>query len=214
MKPDYEQLLEHVNKEILHMLFSKKIDKFKFKTISENLRSCLEYIAVDINNNLKDPVKKPQFPGHFQQKDADKNKFLNNIKTERPDIFAFIDEIQPYKATDKWLNIFFSLTNVSKHNNLPILDTTKSIEIGKFIKISEDSEFKAKRIQFGNEIFENFHITKGSVYYDNQDSKKINFRVVNDEFIIFNDIKFHAINFLVDCLRKIVEFKGQYEKIK
>ncbi len=61
-KADVDELLKDIEEQLISIKKYKKITKVKLKSIFENLRSSLEYMAQDINSALSRPGKKGIFP--------------------------------------------------------------------------------------------------------------------------------------------------------
>jgi hypothetical protein len=91
------------------------------KTIFENLRSCLDYIAHDIFESKCPGAKKPSrlyFPirqsaTEFQQALATN---FPGLAASAPPVTAAIEAVQPYN--DPWLGKFNQLNNHNKHQDL------------------------------------------------------------------------------------------------
>ena len=85
-KADVDELLKDIEEQLISIKKYKKITKVKFKSVLENLRSSLEYIAQDINSALSKPAKRIYFPyGDTKEKfeqSIDRN--LQAIQSEYP----------------------------------------------------------------------------------------------------------------------------------
>jgi len=105
-------------------LHSKRISdelRVQIKTIFENLRSCLDYMAHDVfeskcphaekSNRLYFPIR--QSAAEFQQALA---KDFPGLAASAPSVAAAIEAVQPYN--DPWLGNFNRLNSLNKHQNL------------------------------------------------------------------------------------------------
>lgn len=214
MKTDYQRLLEKKQEETFEFINSKKIDEFQFKSITEGLRSILDFLSEDINSLLKDKMEKPQFPAIKDAKSLSSNKFLKKVNIERPDISKIIEDIQPFKSDDKWLGNLADMTNDYKHNFLPTVNEEKAVKHGDFIKIVNSKDVTFESLQLGDKIYKNLEVDGDNVKYDNMDKIKSGFTIISDHLIQYQETTFNARDFLANCLNKIAQFINEYEKIK
>ena len=95
--------------------------RVQIKTIFENLRSCLDYMAHDIFESQCSAAKKPSrlyFPirqtaGEFHQAIASD---FPGLAASAPAVVAAVEAVQPYR--DPWLGNFNKLNNHNKHQDL------------------------------------------------------------------------------------------------
>ena len=120
-KADVDELLKDIEEQLILMKKYKKITKVKLKSILENLRSSLEYIAQDISSVLSNPNDKVYFP-YGDTKENFKGRINQNlpaIRSEYPKIYDYIEHLQPHKNNgDKWLVDMCRMTNDAKHKGL------------------------------------------------------------------------------------------------
>ena len=138
-KSDVDCLLSYVNesfeeleKEYNNSLECKEIScslKIRIKNSCENIRSCLDYIASDVDEIVIRPYRKKN-----QQKLRDKiyfpygnNKinFDQSVQRNLPEllivdkrIYSLIESIQPYKCGNSWLYDLCNIVNTNKHDSL------------------------------------------------------------------------------------------------
>lgn len=146
LKYEYQRSLD--KKTILEEL---KID---IKNIFENLRSCLDYLAHDINEgciNIK-PKPKLYFPVRQTKKEFD-----NTIATDfpdlqkiKPEIYNILESIQPY--CDNWLGNFNRLNNNNKHQDLQEQTRTESRFVNVTSKKLGGSVSWGPGVTFGNGV--------------------------------------------------------------
>lgn len=139
---DINTILNHVvnqNAELSKSIKDEKVNKVILKNVLENLRSILDYMAIDIYKQIEDKERKIFFPygrreNHF--KDSVK-KNLPNLKHKLPDIYKELELIQPFKSQKSWLVDLCELTNEAKHNNLNKTKHEKSVsvDIDNFISV-------------------------------------------------------------------------------
>lgn len=93
--------------------------KIDIKNIFENLRSCLDYIALEIiEKYLPTQPAKIYFPVTSSKSDFESriNKDLPNLINLSPEVYQLLEQIQPYN--DPWLGKFNKLNNDNKHQDL------------------------------------------------------------------------------------------------
>lgn len=92
----------------------------KVKNALENLRSCLDYIAKDISQEILKSKKKK---GIYFPRGRDRKDFQNNVNKYLPglkgNLLQEIENIQPYINADGWLEKLCHLCNQYKHDSLP-----------------------------------------------------------------------------------------------
>ncbi len=97
--------------------------KISIKNLSENLRSVLDYLAHDIretfcpNASAKQRFYFPiaQDPSRFE---GQMEKFYPGLKEGSPDLYGYLESIQPYHKKYAWLGQFNRLNNENKHDSL------------------------------------------------------------------------------------------------
>jgi hypothetical protein len=107
-----------------------KIDQIDLKSMLENLRSVLDYLAHDIVSKLKrlaplDTYPKIIYFPHDEKLEKFEQKvkqYMPILKCDLPLLYELIEEIQPFKAHDNWLVDLCYLTNDVKHSGLSKID--------------------------------------------------------------------------------------------
>jgi len=97
--------------------------KIDIKNLVGNLRSILDYIANDIRDKYCPPMKAKErlyFPilsdeASFNNQCA---KWYPSLQNSCPDLWAFLESIQPYHQGNEWLGHFNRINNEHKHENL------------------------------------------------------------------------------------------------
>ncbi|MFZ5941801.1 MAG: hypothetical protein ACOYXB_14620 [Bacteroidota bacterium] len=144
---DIELLLAYTegqNKELAKSINDECVNVVLLKNILENLRSVLDYIAIDLatltgdrNRNIFFPYGRRQ--NHFK---ISIKRNLPKLQEKRPDLFNEIEKIQPFISKNNWLVELCELTNSAKHIGLNKTNKQKSvsIEISDIIKVQSATE--------------------------------------------------------------------------
>ncbi|MCY1295217.1 hypothetical protein D9M69_475270 [compost metagenome] len=114
------------------------------KSTLENLRSILDYSAHDIWDSYTRKNNSPHFPYGPDQKSFEKSvsKNLPGLNLQRPDVYALVESIQPFKCGAPWLPDLCSKTNFNKHRGLTKQSRKNSkrstVTLGKGAVVSRD----------------------------------------------------------------------------
>jgi len=103
--------------------------KPKVKSTLEHLRSCLDYIAMDIYELILEPSidsaknqqsSKIYFPYSKSKHTFNKilNKNLPNLELYNKEIYRLVEGVQPFKCKSNWLVKLCKYTNDMKHDGL------------------------------------------------------------------------------------------------
>lgn len=172
-KQQIEQLLEHSEVKLVSIkrVYEESLQKQEIdlsllidvKNLLENLRSCLDYVANDIAENVLILPKgsKVYFPIVEPMKDivsyrGSVNRNLPNLENVNNKLFVLIESFQPYHADKKWLADFATITNELKHIQLIPQKRTEQVMIS-----SQNSStggrvsWNPNAVQFGNGVFIN-----------------------------------------------------------
>jgi hypothetical protein len=118
--------VETVKKRYEASLSAKHIDpdlRIDIKSLCENLRSALDYLAQDIRAKHcpgADPRVRFYFPilptgGEFKQKMA---SWFPGLATNSPDLWTYLETVQPYHDGQGWLGHFNRVNVENKHGDL------------------------------------------------------------------------------------------------
>lgn len=235
-KADVDDLLKDVEEQLISMKKYKKITKVKLKSILENLRSSLEYIAQDINSALSRPGKRVYFPYGDTIENFKKsiNQNLPAIQSEYPALYDHIEQLQPHKNNgDKWLVDMCRMTNDAKHKGLlevknkgndDVLVDARGIPFCKIINAGN-----MEVLLEGNKFFsENddgsvtnlgtmgkYHVEGTEVKVIEKDDL-VSFSIVEEKkLVIDGETPFEVIPFLEKCFNKISQFSTNvYAQLK
>lgn len=241
-KADVDELLKDIEEQLILMKKYKKITKVKLKSILENLRSSLEYIAQDISSVLSNPNDKVYFP-YGDTKENFKGRINQNlpaIRSEYPKIYDYIEHLQPHKNNgDKWLVDMCRMTNDAKHKKLlEVKNEGKnhiSVNAGgiPFIDIINGGHGKVLLEVGGNTFFsfndDGSETNLGTMgeYHLEETEEGIEVKVIKeDDFVSFSIVEekklvidgetpIEAIPFLEKCFNKISQFSTDvYTQLK
>lgn len=120
-KEDILTLLEH-SKDKIRFFETNKINQVEFKNILENLRSTLDYIAIDIIkiNSLTQTTKYTYFPygPNLNKAIRATNSNFKDLESKNPTHYKKVIALHNEHLGIKWLYILCTLTNHVKHNSL------------------------------------------------------------------------------------------------
>ena len=94
-------------------------DVIDLKRILENLRTCLDYLAVDIHKKTLNSGKKVYFPiansiNDFQNQIKN---YFGDLETQDYEVYNLLLSLQTFHNGSNWLTDFSKLVNIIKHNN-------------------------------------------------------------------------------------------------
>jgi hypothetical protein len=237
-KADVDELLKDIEEQLISIKKYKKITKVKLKSILENLRSSLEYMAQDINSALSKKRERVYFPYGDTIENFKKriNQNLPAIQSEYPALYDFIEHLQPHKNNgDKWLVDMCHMTNDAKHKGL-----LKVRNIGNdhvviyaggipFIEVRNSGHGKVSLEVEGNQFLsENddgsetnlgtmgkYHVEGTEVEVIEEDDC-VSFSIVEEKkLVIDGETPIEAIPFLEKCFNKISQFSTDvYTQLK
>ncbi|HCA4900517.1 hypothetical protein [Acinetobacter baumannii] len=205
------EMLEEAYQTINVIRNYHSIPKVKVKDILGNLRSPLDYLANDINENLSVPNKKKfYFPFGPTQLDFDNSvkRYFPLLKNEMPKIYDEITNIQPFVSGDDWLIKLWELTNDTKHNN-PI-DIKHTSEVIKSVTANAGntsvarfggnaSNIRVQNIQVNGQLMDDFIYDKGNIIVTKKREIEVNFKITKDKKILVGDELFDLLPFLEKC---------------
>jgi len=97
--------------------------KVEIKNLCENLRSALDYLAHDIRekycptSNPKDRFYFPILP-NAASFNGTAGSWFSGLDISAPQIWSFLESIQPYQTGFAWIGSFNKLNNENKHGDL------------------------------------------------------------------------------------------------
>lgn len=166
--------------------------KIDIKNLSGNLRSVLDYIANDIRDihchhaKIKDRFYFPILP----DVDSFKGKcteWFPNLQNSCPDLWSYLESIQPYHKDYQWLGYFNKLNNENKHESLveQTRTETKSVNV-KFG--SGGVRWNPDAVKFGSGV------CIGSVPVDPNTQMPVPHPSQTIEIVTWVDFRFDGIN--------------------
>lgn len=234
-KADVDELLKDIEEQLISIKKYKKITKVKLKSILENLRSSLEYMAQDINSALSKKGERVYFPYGDTIENFKKriNQNLPAIQSEYPALYDFIEHLQPHKNNgDKWLVDMCRMTNDAKHKGLlkvrnegndNVVLSSGGIPIFGFIDC-ENSIIEGSQIYFRNKdgsltdrgMIGTYYIDGENVEVIEESNPLVDFSIVEKKkLVIDEETPIEAIPFLEKCFNKISQFSTDvYTQLK
>jgi hypothetical protein len=138
-KANIQALLERVNKdaekieqEYRESLHKKSIQpnlRIDIKNLFENLRSILDYLAHEVRDQYcsnANPRERFYFPILPDKPtfDVQMDRWFPDLPNTCPDLFAFLESVQPFQQNMAWIGHFNHVNNENKHGNL--IEQTRS----------------------------------------------------------------------------------------
>lgn len=214
-REDINELLDESNELLEQVIALKTVPRPKVKSIFEHLRSSLEYLAQDINENLIKPNKKIYFPYGRTEVDFDNSirKNMRQLPLELPEIHREIYDIQGFKSGDDWLTKLCDLTNDAKHNNaidVKHSEDQKTINVyaGGFglIQIVGNSSGRVMNNRVDGKSVDDFICDNGEVEVTKKGELPLDFEITNDKKILIGDELLDLVPFLNKCIENITAF--------
>lgn len=142
-------------------LHEKQVDdalRVDIKNLCENLRSALDYVAHDIREkhcpsaSTTDRFYFPILPNAatFSQKAA---QWFPGLPTAAPDVYAFLESVQPYQNRFAWLGLFNRLNNENKHGDLVEQSRTETHQINVTTQGGGSVSWNPQSVRFGPGVF-------------------------------------------------------------
>ena len=127
------------------------------KNFCENLRSVLDYIAHDIREThcaSAYPKARFYFPILSNRADfeAQAKKWFPGLDATVPDLWNFLESIQPYHEPSRWIGAFNRINNDNKHGNLVAQTRTETEQVR--VSLSGGSvSWTPQNVKFGSGVF-------------------------------------------------------------
>lgn len=163
----------------------KEFLKIQIKHVLEDMRSCLDYIANDIYDELfvKSTASKKvdiHFP-YGKDENAFKamaGRYFKNLKEKNEEIYNIIIAVQPFKCGSMWLYNLCKMTNINKHEGLvgQKRETQAEIDVSgisivKVENISENTNITFSGCTFnGIKQKDDIYIANGKINVGNNDN--------------------------------------------
>jgi len=204
----------------------QEIYRPKVKACIEQLRSCLDYIALDIYEFLKrihpekiKVVKHVYFPYNKDEVTfkamAEKN--LPGLFLNQSDIYNILEARQSYKCGDAWLLNICELSNELKHDKLLIQEKVATKEVDLFngaIKVRAQNAVISGNFYNGIVQSKDIIISRGSVI-SNYTGKEKDFVIKDWTGFIFKEKRIDIIVLISKANIEITKLSNEvYEKIK
>ena len=210
-------LLNDVEECLDAMKKTDQIKPVKIKSILENLRSALEYLANDTYDRYipSETIPRPKiyFP-YGDQKIID-NFFLKKLQIRNPSsspMYPVFNSIQTKCTGDNWLKMMCDLTNDAKHRNPIPLHEDEQV---KQITVSADDFGLIKTNGTGDITFKNVTVYgkkltdftyKNGVLEVAGNGSPLNIEITKEKNIKFHGNEYEVIPFLELSLKRIRKF--------
>jgi hypothetical protein len=130
-KKDIKALLSEMMdlQEVIEFLYKQSSEKkeinpklrVKIKSFFDCARAALDYVAKDIADSC-DYKGKVYFPIIYDAKKFEagvaKSTFGKELKKRYPDLYQYLEDLQPHHAPNTWFKDFNDICNTKKHDNL------------------------------------------------------------------------------------------------
>jgi hypothetical protein len=128
------------------------------KNFCENLRSVLDYVAHDIRETYctgADPKMRFYFPilasrGEFE---AQAKKWYPGLDARVPDLWNYLETVQPYHQDYVWIGIFNKINNENKHGNLVAQTHTETEQVRVSMPGGGSVTWTPQNVKFGPGVF-------------------------------------------------------------
>ena len=129
----------------------------KIKSFCEHLRSALDYVAHDIREKYckdADPGMRFYFPILLSRSEFESqtNKWYPKLDGRVPDLWAYLESVQPYHQDYVWLGVFNRINNENKHGNL-VAQTRGQTEQVRVSMGSGSVTWTPQNVKFGSGVF-------------------------------------------------------------
>lgn len=231
-RKDVEELLEYVKTSLVTVktVYDQSLELkeipgrlcVQVKNVMENLRSALDYMALDVYESLpnqKNSKPKIYFPYGKDKVDFDSmvKKYFSSLEVVNPDIYFLLENMQPYKQGSTWLCDLCQITNDHKHDSLtPQIRTSKKTYSVSRAGVSLISA-PAHEIQAGpgDILFGEIPIIFDPKTGIPQQTPGLDIEVITWVSFMFQGTKIEVYPFLLIAFQKVSELsKNLYEMLK
>lgn len=211
-------LLQEVEECLETMKKNQQIKPVKVKSLLENLRSSLEYVANDaydkfVGNNNTMARPKIYFPyGKQQFVDNFFSKTLNIKQPSSHPLYKTFNSIQDYHTGENWLGMMCNLTNEVKHRQpIPLKEdsSVKDISISAgglgLVKAGASSSIVFKNNYVDGKKIQDFTLKDGILKKSGK-GVPLNIVITEEKKIKFHGNDYEVIPFIESCLVSIRSF--------
>jgi len=167
-KNNVKALITHAEKDIKKIedeyrasLQARKVSddlKIDIKNFCENLRSVLDYLAHDIRETN---CVKAKFNERFyfpillnrEQFESKTNRWFPDLIINKPDLWNYLETVQPYHTGYEWLGLFNKVNIENKHSNLVEQTRTERNEIRVTLQGGAQVSWDSNSVKFGNGVY-------------------------------------------------------------
>ncbi len=216
-------VIELTIRQARYDLSVREILKPKIKSTLEHFRSCLDYCALDIfeqliSNECVDD-KKIYFPygknEEIFRKQVKKN-LTDTLISSYPDVYLLIESIQSYKLGNAWLEDLCCRTNNMKHNSLSSQERADGIAIQAddfaYIKADNTSTVILDHVKLEDNFVNSFTYDKGHTLSD-YDFTLTEIKIDNWTEFRFEGTNICVLDFVKKVHRSISDFITQLYRL-
>jgi hypothetical protein len=142
-------------------LQAKKVSvnlKIDIKNFCENLRSGLDYLANDIRETHC-PTAKPDDRFYFpilpdrKQFESQTDRWFPDLAKTKPDLWNYLESVQPYHAGYEWLGLFNKVNIENKHGDLVEQTRIERDEIRVTSQDGTQVSWDPNSVKFGDGVY-------------------------------------------------------------
>ena len=131
--------------------------KIDIKNFCENLRSVLDYLAHDIHEahcSTAKPDDRFYFPilPDVKQFESQMNKWFPDLAFAKPDLWNYLETMQPYHSGFEWLGQVNKINNENKHGDLVEQTRVERNEIRVTAQSGVQVSWNPNAVKFGNGV--------------------------------------------------------------
>lgn len=212
--------LEEITKEYNTSLTEQKISdllKVDIKNYCENLRSVLDYLAHEIHDLYCSGSKNTRFYfpilPDIKQFNSRMFQWFPSLNINKPEVYDYLESIQPYHQNYKWLGYFNKINNENKHGSLVEQTKKETTRITAKSNIGGGSvTWDPNSVKFGPGVYINGVPVNPMTQMPAPSPTQIIIKTIWVDFI-FEGINQSALILLNDSLNGILEIYKQLEKL-
>ena len=151
--------LEEVQAEYEQSLCKKKVAadlRIDIKNLCENVRSALDYLASEIRECHCAAAKGKRF--YFpilpdrKQFEARVEEWFPGLRTAAPDLWGYLESIQPYHEGNEWLGQFNRVNKENKHGSLVEQTRTETPRVSVETRSGSNVSWDPGAVTFGSGV--------------------------------------------------------------
>lgn len=191
--------------------------RIDIKNICGNLRSILDYLAGDVREKCcptANPNARFYFPVFPARTDFEgqTRTCYPGLETARPDVWHYLESVQPYHAAYEWLGQLNQINNENKHDNLVQQTRTEAPRVTVTTPGGGMVSWDPRAVRFGSGVF------IGGVPVDPRTQMPVPHPSITVQQVIWVDFRFKdpdvsAIGLLKEGVKGIGEISTELETL-